>query len=419
MIPVLAAMLIMCACANEKTQPLESQISPVPTVEEKEPPKPGRILIGPEGFDTKEKKIIYVKSGSDQSTFRLVDRDTKDTIYVGELKKLAIDMDDEEHIYCGEFTSFGSEGIFEIEIGDEQEHTEVSIEKDADKKRYAEGLEALERLKPDGDRSRYYRLAVMMLASDIYDDSYVDWVFINKETKECLDHETELLDLDDEKYAADISDRLIAAGLLAEYYSVYGEIEEGEVAQSLETAVQIYNRCIPYREEASEVALYFANAGLNRVTGFNEYRKGIEENEKEITKDGEYDDFMFIADMMYLRSRNIGDFAGCESMVEDFLDKAAQVAKEADIESFCISEDIKVTGQGDELDDLMICAVADYILSENAYIQTRRDYVHYLEGRNPEEIRYIDDYKSEIKTMTKLVFILGSQSEEYIKSEEE
>ena len=72
---------------------------------------------------------------------------------------------------------------------------------------------------------------------------------------------------------------------------------------------------------------------------------------------------------------------------------------------FGVVSDIDSKGIDSTLDDLMRCSMADYILSENAYEQIRRDHIHYLYGRNP-QMKDIIEENDDINTLSKLIFVM-------------
>ena len=396
--------IFLCACSKEEaveTKPLPPATQSVPVIEEAR--ETTRIITDPVGYDTGEEMIVYVLSEKEESTFTLINEESKDTLFVGELKPTDKEIDG-MRLYIGDLTSFSGEGTFKICTHDVREGKSVSVRANILDERLQNLVERLEKIETDSQAKDCYRLAVMMLAGDVYDEESVDWAYVKKSIKEKLKEELKILEAQDGINEKNVSDRLLACAILADFYSVYGDIEPDEVKECLDTAVAIYDRCLPFSESADKVALYFADASLNRATGQSGYRKGTEHYEHTGER-GEYADFEFIADMIYLRSRNVADFDRCADMVKKIVNDADKVAQKTDRKGFGVVSDIDSKGIDSTLDDLMRCSMADYILSENAYEQIRRDHIHYLYGRNP-QMKDIIEENDDINTLSKLIFVM-------------
>ena len=396
--------IFLCACSKEEaveTKPLPPATQSVPVIEEAR--ETTRIITDPVGYDTGEEMIVYVLSEKEESTFTLINEESKDTLFVGELKPTDKEIDG-MRLYIGDLTSFSGEGTFKICTHDVREGISISVRANILDERLQNLVERLEKIETDSQAKDCYRLAVMMLAGDVYDEESVDWAYVKKSIKEKLKEELKILEAQDGINEKNVSDRLLACAILADFYSVYGDIEPDEVKECLDTAVAIYDRCLPFSESADKVALYFADASLNRATGQSGYRKGTEHYEHTGER-GEYADFEFIADMIYLRSRNVADFDRCADMVKKIVNDADKVAQKTDRKGFGVVSDIDSKGIDSTLDDLMRCSMADYILSENAYEQIKRDHIHYLYGRNP-QMKDIIEENDDINTLSKLIFVM-------------
>ncbi|MBP5195162.1 MAG: glycoside hydrolase family 9 protein [Lachnospiraceae bacterium] len=396
--------VFLCACSKEEavdTMPSPPATQSVPVIEEVR--ETTRIITDPVGYDTGEEMTVYVLSEKEESTFTLINDEAKDTLFVGELKPTGKEIDG-MRLYSGDMTSFSGEGTFKICTHDVREGVSISVRENILDERYQSLVERLEKIETDSQAKDCYRLAVFMLAGDVYDEESVDWAYVKKSIKDKLKEEQLILETDEGINEKNVSERLLACAILADFYSVYGDIEPDEVSECLEAAVSIYDRCLPFSESADKVALYFADASLNRATGRSGYRKGAEHFEHTGDR-GEYADFEFIADMIYLRSRNVSDFDRCAEMVKDIVNDADKVAQKTDRYGFNVVSDIDEAGIDTTLDGLINCCMADYILSENAYEQIRRDHIHYLYGRNPQMKDMIEE-TDDINTLSKLIFVM-------------
>lgn len=397
--------VFMSACSKEaesETQTVAPATRSVPVIEEARVST--RIITDPEGYDLGEKMIVYVLSENEESTFRLVGKEAGDTVFVGELHKTGKQIEGMD-LYIGDMTSFSGEGTFKLCTRDNRDGTEVAIKDGILEGRCQSMLEKLEKLEAPAEADECYRLSVMMLSGDIYDEESVDWAYVKKVVKEKCEKERQILESETGVTQEEISDRLIVAAVLADFYSVYGDIEPDEVGECLEVAVDIYDRCSEFADSADPVALYMANAALNRATRKSVYRKNTEQYEHSDTYSGKYVDFEFIADMIYLRSNNVTDIDRCNDMIRHIVEEADELSEKVSKDSFCVVNDLDAGSFEETLDGLMICRIADYVLSENAYDQVRRDQIHYLYGRNPETMDMTGDC-DDIKTLSKLIFVM-------------
>ena len=407
---VMLSICILSGC-DRKEEVFEEPVKPVAVVAETDTYTADIFVYGP-GYEPDERKIFYVTGDCLSDTFSVKNTKTGDTVFEGGLKRIKLAGKD---AFEGDLTSLSATGEYDILINDPVTKAKVTIKKGVYSEEYLSLAEKLKNIDADDDVSDYYRTQVMLLASEMHDD-YVDWAYINRKMKDTLNKELSLIDTSG--MWDHVSDRLIASALLADYYCVYGDIEPNEVDGYLDASVKIYDSCMEYADRADPLALYIANASLNRATGQNRYRKGAEEYDRESPHDERYSDFAFIADMIYIRSRNISDYDRCEKIVAEYLSEAGSTAKKAGTDSFYVSFDDKNEDMQKVLDSLMACSFADYVLSGDEYLKTRRDHIHYLYGFNPDMKDFMAGYDKDIRTLSKLFFAMGTKGAENIKPEE-
>lgn len=410
---VLCVMLSFCLLSGceSKEEAYEEPVTPAAFVSETDTYTADIFTYEP-GYEPNERKIFYVTGDCKSDSFLIRNAKTLDTVFEGELKKKDIPG---KNCYEGDFSPLSATGEYEIMISDPKAITKIVIKNDVYSKEYLSLSEKLKSIETDDDVADYYRTEIMLLASEMHDDQ-MDWAYINKKMKETLKRETSLIDTSG--MWDHISDRLIACALLADYYCVYGDIEPNEVEGYLDTSIRIYDSCMKYADRADPLALYMANASLNRATGQNIYRKKAEEYDRECVHDEKYSDFTFIADMVYIRSRNISDYDRCERIVAQYLKEAHSTKKEAASNSYYVSFDIQNGETKKALNKLMACSFADYMLSGDDYLNTRRDHIHYLYGFNPDMKDFMPGYDKDIITLSKLVFVMGSKGVDNTKPEE-
>ena len=407
---VMLAFCLLSGCSG-KEETYEEPVEPAAFIEDTDT-YTADIFVYESGYEPDERKIFYVTGECKSGSFWVKNSKTGDKVFTGELKNIGSLG---KEVLCGEFTSLSATGKYEIIIDDPYTDKSIDIKKGVKDENYLALTDKLKSLESDDDVSNYYRISVMLLASEMHDD-YVDWAYINKSMKEALNKEISLIDTSG--MWDHISDRLLASAVFADYYCVYGDIEPNEVDGYLDASIRIYDSCMEYADRADPLALYMADASLNRATGQNRYRKGAEEYDRDCSHDEKYLDFAFIADMIYLRSRNISDHDRCNQIVSEYLNEAYSTAKEADTNPFYVSTDVIDNRMDAGFAHLMACAFADYILSGDEYLQTRTDHMHYLYGFNPDMKDLMPGYDKDIKTLSKLVFVTGSEGVDNTKPEE-
>ncbi len=411
--------LICTACTNTASVDAEMQAVPmqdtlgmVPdfsyAVEEQKP----NIFIDATGYCPEDKKIAFFAGKELDGTFEVRDADTEETVYSGSLVKTA-DMD--EGVLCaGNFSGLSKEGryyIWQAQIGDSYEF-EIS---DSVYEREFVVLETLAREYTYTNVSdAAYTLVNMLFLQEIFGEDGVDSLFI----KEKL---TELLFSQDAKSGAFYSEIMQApikevqpadtaggmaqepvgtvsltttaqmAGLLAKYSYLYRQAEPAFAQECLRASQKAYKYMEQYRDNTDTDTWYFAAAELFRATGQYKYRNAIREFDamEESGKSRSVQNYTVMADFTYLSTSYGTDYSRCESLLDNYMDRAQEISLSATKENFYVHSDIAAMSDGDILDDMIILGVVNHVLSGQEYEGIERNYIHYLSGANPQAEDYL------------------------------
>lgn len=360
-------------------------------------------LIVSSGYDTYEQKIVYADSSMSGQQFSVVADETGEVVYTGEFYSLS---DAGDTACVGDFSEVVRSGSYLIWNKNCGYSYSFDISPNAYELFYEQAYTRLEEMECNNIEERCSRISYAMLSSEIYEDSYIDWVFINQERNELEKYiKRTYLDTDGniiEPNVADDYEKWIVAGTLAQYGSLYMDLDEEKAVWSIQLAENLYDSCIDVNSYND--GRYFALAYLYRATGDSKYRNILEK-----TKDWEDGKHSFLADMGYIMSVYPNDYTRCEKILNGYLERAKNISIEHNSRVY-FEEKTDSEKINDELDDLMVLCIADYALAGSEYKGIRRDYVRFVGGCNNASLDMItspNQHINSIETMAKLIFVMG------------
>lgn len=359
-------------------------------------------LIVSREFSSTEQKVVYADCSMSGQQFSVIDGSTSQEVYTGVFYSLS---DSTDTACVGDFSEVDASGDYRIWNENCGYSYEFTISDNAYRELYENAYTRLEDMECENIEDCCYRISYMMLSSEIYKDSYIDWVYINKQRDELekyvksnyFDSEGDIIE-DDIK---DDSEKLVIAGTLAQFSSLYMDLDEEKALETANLAVSLYESCND--KENTEDRRYFALSYLYRATGNNEYRRILEST---TWTEGE---LIFLADMGYIMSVNPNDYKKCTDMLNSYIEKAKEIAIKHNSRVY-FTEDTDNGRIKEELNELSLLGIADYALAGTEYKGIRRDFVRYIGGCNKEALDMIttsEDYRDDIKTMAKIIFVMG------------
>ena len=341
------------------------------------------VLVDQQGYAAVGEKQAVVKGRQPVETFRLVDRETGETVYEGTVKQT--DYNGELSLYIGtaDFTDYTGEGEFYLECDNVGRSLTFSLKED----HYQELLEALCTDVHDRcqDRSITEDEIITLLeacewypqvladdnGNDIPDllESIADW--LEKTVNETEDKEP---------------DTMTYVAVLAKFSYLYQKYDVQYATQCLQHASSVYTKLMSTSGRDAEK--FMALTELYRAAGLYTYRNQILEYKDFFEDNTSYleETAYLYGSMTYLATRQPVDVDLCTVFMESIRNRGEELAKR----SHNMIDAVMNVNNGTE--DLLKRAeelsCANYVLYSYQYTEILEDFLHYLMGRNRDSVSY-------------------------------
>ena len=396
------------------------------------------------GYLPSSKKVIYIDHPDLSRQYCIINADTEEVIFEGELHRLSDDKNGNSghSFYIGDFSEFNTEGDYRIYQPDVGYSYEFRIGRDSYHHIYEESYKAITQAEYIQTSALIYTLSNLMLTREIYTNAYCNDAFITGGIELLLSQQhprtgavySELQtpdtlalieqELNSPANATIQTDSMISlsataelAGVLAQYYCDYFDTDQATAVAALKAAGKAYNYIDRYRDSIPSDSLYFAASELYRATGQYRYKKAIADYDLIPVEDrtcSDYDHTM-LADVAYLSSGYKTEYIRCEKLMTGYREIAAEISKSSTKQSFYVQNDIKDLSEDDILNNMMTLGLVSYVLSGHEYASIQANYLHYLFGINGEKTNYYTNsmngekpLNTDIVRLSKLIFILGN-----------
>ena len=142
----------------------------------------------------------------------------------------------------------------------------------------------------------------------------------------------------------------------------------------------------PVKTKEQEHARFYAAVELLNIENSNEYRKRVTDylNKREDTLT--QDRFIFYGAMAYLGIKKGTDRELCTNLMQELVEDTENISKNVKKEPFLAYTD-DITGN---LHKILLICFSNYITPSNEYRVVIENTLHYMLGRNPDGISYID-----------------------------
>lgn len=450
---MLTSVSFLCACAGASDRESDTANQEVyasnvitlglePELDYEVPNLRPHILIDDEGYATGGKKVLFVTGKNLNSAFSLINIDSGETIYEGNLSLVTENYSEKGDLYIGEFTEIYAPGeyrVFQSEVGYSYD---FEIKDNIYKDLYRELYDCLQHISTDDNSENCYRVATLMFAHEIYPNAYTNKKYLrsqienlllqqDEKTKNIYAHVQTQQSIDkavgtSEKDLKDGSEPEISlsataefAGVMANYYHDFYEDDTEFATLCLQAATQAYVSMVKYRDNVPTDAWYYAAASLYRATGNENYKNAISEYDSlnSRSRTASTLDYRMLADMAYLNTEYRADYTRCEEIMHEYKNRAMQIVDSTSRQSMYVREDAEDANEQDMLTDMMVLGIVDYVLSGREYSSVQENYLHYFFGRNKDVINRLKEggagqdkeirFTDSIQTLSKLIYILG------------
>lgn len=354
-----------------------------PVINDTLPVLPPDVLVDQQGYASGREKLAVVKSREPVENFRLIDKETGETVYHGKVENSDYNEDLQLYISRVDFTEFTQSGTFYLECDRVGQSFVFTVQQD----HYEELLDSLcAKVHEDCENRRITEeeILTVLTACEWYPETFAD------------DNANEIPDLLEdiakwlEKMTNDTGqpepENMAYVAALAKFGYLYQKYDVQYATQCLQHASSVYANLTA--ASGRDAQKFMALTELYRAAGSYSYRTQILEY-KDFFKDNtsylEEPDYLYGA-MTYMATRQVVDVDLCTVFMEDIRNRGEELAKRSDkmIDA--------VTSVNNGTEDLLKRAeelsCANYILYSYQYTEILEDFLHYLMGRNKDSTCY-------------------------------
>lgn len=349
------------------------------------------ILVDQEGYRIGSKKIAVFKGEQLPRNFYVIDKATNKQVYSGRIESKGqgvftdLDLPGEYYIeadYIGQSYSFkiGSnlyENTFEKACG-----RFTGGERDDYRKMPAEDI--------------CYVLTNLLTAYELYEEEF--HIYAPEFLENLRDYTDSLLALQDSgtgrlEEAASDNTTAYAAAVLAKYSYLIRETDANYANECMKAGKKAWTYVSRTKDTIEENYSFYAAAELYRLTGNSMYHIDIEDFlEKGDSPGGGITDPGFYGEITYLITRGKVDISLCDAIMNRIMEEAETISEDSRSQPFLVC-----TGEGREdiqgmLSSMVKMAVVDYVISNHEYATVLENHLHYLLGRNPACVSFIEGY---------------------------
>lgn len=353
-----------------------------------------KVMVNRYGYlPDSEKKVIFTGDRMGE-TFRVVNADTCEVVYTGKIEN----KDKEQNISQGNFSTLTAEGTYYVETDIIGRSYSFIIGKDVYNELFqyiAKGEEITYDRTPESICNVCFGMHAMMLALECHGTLFENTSGQDKEQNGVVVQLLRLADWlatqQDEKTGSIFEDYNATAafcGIMSMCNDVFGKYDTN-VAKKYTLAAKSAWKWIskqPVKTKEQEHARFYAAVEILNMENSNEYRKRVTDylNKREDTLT--QDRFIFYGAMAYLGIKKGTDRELCTNLMQELVEDTENISKNVKKEPFLAYTD-DITGN---LHKILLICFSNYITPSNEYRVVIENTLHYMLGRNPDGISYID-----------------------------
>ena len=341
------------------------------------------VLVDQQGYASGREKLAVVKSREPVENFRLIDKETGETVYHGKVENSDYNEDLQLYISRVDFTEFTQSGTFYLECDRAGQSFAFTVQQD----HYEELLDSLcAKVHEDCENRRITEeeILTVLTACEWYPETFAD--DNANEIPDLLEDIAKWLEKTTNDTGQPEPENMAYVAALAKFGYLYQKYDVQYATQCLQHASSVYANLTA--ASGRDAQKFMALTELYRAAGLYSYRTQILEY-KDFFEDNtsylEETDYLYGA-MTYLATRQAVDVDLCTLFMEDIRNRGEELAKRSDkmIDA--------VTSVNNGTEDLLKRAeelsCANYILYSYQYTEILEDFLHYLMGRNKDSTCY-------------------------------
>lgn len=177
---------------------------------------------------------------------------------------------------------------------------------------------------------------------------------------------------------------------LAKFSYLYQNYDLEYATLCLKAADRAYRYAQQYLEDISDEEYFSASTELYRATGAFSYHAAVRDYLVKNEKIDIDNDFVFWGVVTYLSTKQRVDIDLCEIAIKTLMEDVEEISYSAKNSGFFVNTDQANPDMTKILADMNRLAVVDHIITNHEYATVLQNHLHYLLGRNPQSIVYLD-----------------------------
>lgn len=399
--------LLLAACGEEPVTAPESAQEQEPVVEvEKTPYIPAvsmestpvvsytvpkllpNILVGQEGYDSKDEKVAIIRGYRMPEAFRLVDAENGEVVYSGTLEEAV--YNEELNLYAGyaDFSRVSCPGTYYVQCDIWGHSYDFEIVDDFYRMQLRELCAEVEEKSASGELSVSEAMVVLQTYewySEVFPDEDGDKI------PDLLNGLRKWITYMEANGVEDSREALYAA-FLAKFSYLYQKMDYNYASDCLKRASTEFDKVQTTINKDADV--FWALTEIYRATNLSKYRKQILQYQDFFADNSSYleqQEYLY-GSMTYLVTRHSVNRDLCELFMNNVMDRAEEISGK--YEELLHPLTAKNNGSDELLKRAIEVSCANYVLNNYQYTNMIEEFLHYLMGRNPESVNFYDSEES-------------------------
>ncbi|MDL2301160.1 glycoside hydrolase family 9 protein [Lachnospiraceae bacterium OttesenSCG-928-D06] len=371
------------------------------------------ILVDLKGYEARGSKKVLFRNMGTQEVFHIVEQNSGDIVYEGEIKQKGYNKEQEEYNSYGEFSDFTQAGEYYIECDRLGQSYSFTIEEALYQQTLNELIMSLEVIIEEGteeDRETLMRqIIILLLSYELYPDAFLDED--GNEIPDLMEVITamikELSKFQDMKSGCVENLNYTYAATLAKYSYIYQKYDNAYATEILNLADKAWRFAEGIRKssslgsesikEADEAYRLLAATELYRGAGQSKYRNVIaqyQNNSGSVSGNDllseKYVVEQTLAKLTYISTKRKVDMELCTEFMKEIMLEVEGIADRASKSPYFAARNIEEDGAEALVWDIVLLSVVEYVISSHEYGLVIENQYHYLLGANEEAINYFD-----------------------------
>lgn len=406
--------IILCVCllggcknndsgfgqTNSNDGPIKGMAGNSPELSYEVIPQVPNVLVDQVGYKCSSVKIAIFRGNNLSETFDIIDSQTKEVVYTGKIAGKIYNEELDEYTSYGTFTEFEVEGNYYIQTSIIGQSYPFSIGKNPYQPIFIATCKGFYESFLNRNGQTYSDNIVvedskvitnLLLSYVLYPDLFGDDLDIPESDNgipdilDMIKYKTDwFLTIQIDKMSGD--DLASYAGILAKFSQIYKLYDNSYSSQCLKAAESAY-QMLDSVELVNDSLKYFAAVELYIATSYNKYHIVAKEYINE--EIGINNDLCFelYGNIGYLSGNRGIDTVLCGKIIDNLMDRAEKIAKSSSDSEYLVCHH----NEDEILEEMQYLAIIDYVITNQEYVTVQENHLHYLLGRNPQGISYINE----------------------------